>query len=127
MRLDDIDVLDPGLFADGPPHDLFERMRAEAPVRWNKTKDGSGFWSVTRHEDVAAVSRDNATFSSHEKGIFMNPDQVVPLDLARNLLLFMDPPPHTKYRKVMQTAFVPRTVSRMEDEIRARVTQRDRR
>ena len=53
----------------------------------------------------------------------MNPDQVVPLDLARNLLLFMDPPPHTKYRKVMQTAFVPRTVNRMEDEIRARVTR----
>ena len=122
MSLEEIDVLDPGLFADGPPHELFERMRAEEPVRWNKTKDGGGFWSVTRHEDVSAVSRDNATFSSYEKGIFMNPDQVVPLDLARNLLLYMDPPPHTKYRKVMQTAFVPRTVSRMEDEIRARVT-----
>ncbi len=123
MSLEEIDVLDPGLFADGPPHELFERMRAEAPVRWNRTKDGSGFWSVTRHEDVAAVSRDNDTFSSYQKGIFMNPDQVVPLDLARNLLLFMDPPPHTKYRKVMQTAFVPRTVNRMEDEIRARVTR----
>ena len=56
---------------------------------------------------MTAVSKDNDTFSSYEKGIFMNPDQVVPLDLARNLLLYMDPPPHTKYRKVMQTAFVP--------------------
>lgn len=121
--MEEVDILDPGLFADGPPHDLFARMRGEAPVRWNATKDGGGFWSVTRHEDVTAVSKDNATFSSYEKGIFINPDQVVPLDLARNLLLYMDPPPHTKYRKVMQTAFVPRTVSRMEDEIRARVTR----
>ncbi len=121
--MEGIDILDPGLFTDGPPHELFARMRREAPVRWNRTKDGEGFWSVTRHEDVTAVSKDNATFSSHEKGIFMNPDQVVPLDLARNLLLYMDPPPHTKYRKVMQTAFVPRTVAKMEDEIRARVTR----
>ena len=119
----DVDILDPGLFADGPPHELFAQMRSEAPVRWNPTRDGDGFWAVTRHEDVTAVSRDNATFSSYEKGIFMNPDQVVPLDLARNLLLYMDPPPHTKYRKVMQTAFVPRTVAKMEDEIRARVTR----
>lgn len=123
VDLSDVDVLDPGWFADGPPHELFERMRHEAPVRWNRTRDGQGFWSVTRQEDVSAVSRDNATFSSYEKGIFMNPDQVVPLDLARNLLLYMDPPPHTKYRKVMQTAFVPHTVNRMEDQIRARVTR----
>ena len=122
MSLDGIDLLDPALFAGGPPHDLLARMRAEAPVRWNPTKDGGGFWAVTRHEDVTAVSKDTGTFSSYEKGIFMNPDQVVPLDLARNLLLYMDPPPHTKYRKVMQTAFVPRTVSTMEDQIRARVT-----
>ena len=121
--MEGIDILDPGLFADGPPHELFAQMRREAPVRWNRTRDGEGFWSVTRHEDVTAVSKDNATFSSHEKGIFMNPDQVVPLDLARNLLLYMDPPPHTKYRKVMQTAFVPRTVAKMEDAIRARVTR----
>ncbi len=121
LDLDEIDVLEPRLFAAGPPHELFERMRRDAPVRWNKTSDGGGFWSVTRGEHIAAVSRDNATFSSYEKGIFVNPDQVVPLDLARNLLLYMDPPPHTKYRKVMQTAFVPNTVNAMEDQIRARV------
>ena len=123
MKLEQIDIIDPGLFADGPPHELFAQMRAEAPVRWNETADGIGFWSVTREADVAAVSRDTDTFSSHAGGIFLNPDQVIPLELTRNLLLFKDPPEHTKYRLILQTAFVPNTVKRLEPQIRARVTQ----
>jgi cytochrome P450 len=122
-----VDLMDASWFADGPPHELFARMRAEAPVRWNPhalpAGDGDGFWSVTRHADVSAVSRDTDTFSSHEKGVFLHPDQVVPLDLARNLLLYKDPPEHTKYRKILQTAFVPRTVAALEDAVRARVTR----
>src|SRR5437667_443286 len=50
-----VDLLDPGWFADGPPHDLFARMRAEAPVRWNATQ-GQGFWSLTRHDAVADIA-----------------------------------------------------------------------
>lgn len=123
VDLDEVDILDVDLYAGGPPHELLERMRKEVPVRWNATADGRGFWSVTRHEDVTAVSKDPSTFSSHEAGIFMNPDQVIPLDLARNLLLYKDPPDHTKYRKILQTAFVPNTVSKMDDEIRSRVTR----
>jgi cholest-4-en-3-one 26-monooxygenase len=118
-----LDLMDTEWFVDGPPHALFERMRAEAPVRWNPVPGYApgGFWSVTRHEDVSAISRDTATFSSHRAGIFLEPDQVTPLDLNRNLLLYKDPPEHTKYRKILQTAFVPHTVAKLEDEIRARV------
>jgi cholest-4-en-3-one 26-monooxygenase len=127
VDLAEVDLMDVKWFQDGPPHELFARMRAQAPVRWNLHRvpagDGEGFWSFTRHADVSAVSRDTETFSSHEKGIFLHPDQVVPLDLTRNLLLFKDPPEHTKYRKILQTAFVPRTVAAMEDAVRARVTR----
>jgi cholest-4-en-3-one 26-monooxygenase len=128
MSFDDLDVMDGDLFADGPPHDLFRQMREQAPVRWNKTCPDTGadhvpgFWSVTRDEDVQAVSRDPATFSSHEGGIFLNPDQVNPLDVNRNLLLFKDPPEHTKYRLILQKSFVPHTVRAFEDEVRARIT-----
>jgi cholest-4-en-3-one 26-monooxygenase len=97
-------------------------MRAEAPVRWNPT-GGGGFWSVTGHAEVSAVSRDTATYSSHRAGIFLHPDQVVPLQLARNLLLYKDPPEHTKYRLILQTAFTPHTVAKLEDQVRARVTR----
>jgi len=123
VNLDEIDIIDAKWFADGTPHELFARMRAEAPVRWNPLPDGSGCWSVTRHEDVSAVSRDTATFSSNKAGIFLHPDQVVPLDLTRNLLLYMDPPQHTKYRKILQKAFTPHTVTALEDGIRERVVK----
>ena len=122
VDLDAVDVMDPHWFADGPPHELFARMRAEAPVRWNETGAG-GFWSLTRHDDVTAVSRDTETFSSHRAGIFLHPDQVAPLELNRNLLLFKDPPDHTKYRKILQTAFVPRTVRELEPLTRDRVNR----
>src|SRR3954454_7923855 len=120
-----VDLMDPEWFSDGPPHELFARMRADAPVRWNEVPgyEAGGFWSITRHADVSAISRDTATFSSYRAGVFLNPDQVVPLDLTRNLLLYKDPPEHTKYRQILQSAFVPHTVRQLEHDVRARVTR----
>jgi cytochrome P450 len=118
-----VDLMDVKWFADGPPHELFARMRAEAPVRWNPLPDGTGFWSLTRHAEISAVSRDYETFSSYEKGIFLHPDQVVPLDLSRNLLLYKDPPEHTKYRAILQAAFTPHTVAKLAGDVRARVSK----
>jgi cytochrome P450 len=123
LELEDIDIVDPKWFEHGPPHELFARMRKEAPVRWNKLSDGSGFWSLTRHADISAVSRDTETFSSYKGGIFLNPDMVNPLDMNRQLLLFKDPPEHTKYRLLLQKAFTPNTVRALEDAVRARVTR----
>jgi cholest-4-en-3-one 26-monooxygenase len=121
LELTKVDLLDPVLFEDGPPHDLFARMREEAPVRWNATSDDEGFWSLTKHAHISAVSRDTENFSSWKAGIFLNPDQVLPLDLNRNLLLYKDPPEHTKYRLILQKAFTPNTVAKLEDDVRARV------
>ncbi|MCW3016460.1 MAG: cytochrome [Solirubrobacterales bacterium] len=127
VNLEEVDLLDFKWFQDGPPHALFARMREEAPIRWNRLESEGyptdGFWSVTRHADVSAISRDTKTFSSHRAGVFLHPDLVMPLDVNRNLLLYKDPPEHTKYRKILQTAFVPNTVNKLETEIRARVTQ----
>ncbi len=128
MRFDETDLMNADLFADGPPHELFKQMRERAPARWNACGPETGgdhvpgFWAVTRDEDVAAISRDPASFSSHDGGIFLNPDQVVPLELTRNLLLYKDPPEHTKYRQILQKSFVPHTVRTFENQVRARIT-----
>jgi cytochrome P450 len=118
-----VDLTDAIWHADGPPHELFARLRAEDPVHRNPLPDGTFCWSVTRHADISAISRDTETFSSHRAGIFLQPDQVVPLELNRNLLLFKDPPEHTKYRLILQKAFTPHTVAALEDAVRARVTK----
>ncbi len=123
VDLSTIDILDPKWFEDGPPHELFARMREEAPVRRNATADLGEFWSLTRASDIAAVSKDSGTFSSSQEGVFTVRDLVAPLELQRSVLLYKDPPDHTKYRKILQSAFVPATVNKMEDDVRAVVNR----
>jgi cytochrome P450 len=123
LELAEVDVFDPCWHSDGPPHGLFARMRREAPVRWNPLADGSGCWTLMGHSEIAQVSRDPKTFSNHEGGIMLHPDQVLPLDVTRNLLLYMDPPMHTKYRLILQNVFTPHAVKALEAPIRARVTR----
>ena len=62
-------------------------MRAEAPVRWNRTADGGGFWSVTKAEDIATISRDPSTFSSAREGFMINPDVPFPPEVTGVIFL----------------------------------------
>jgi cytochrome P450 len=108
-----------GTFDDGTPHALFDELRSQPPAESGASPAGERMVSVCRHADIAAISRDPETFSSAKAGIFPNPDAVFNLETNRNLLLFKDPPEHTKYRKILQTAFVPNSVNPLEPQIRA--------
>jgi cytochrome P450 len=114
----DARLLDAATFADGAPHALFARMRAEAPVCWQPEPAGPGFWALTKHADVLGVSRDSATFSSARAG-YMTPD-MDPLGVAQSrlMLLGMDPPEHTRLRGLVNRGFTPRRVARLEKRIR---------
>jgi cholest-4-en-3-one 26-monooxygenase len=119
MALDDIDLLNPENFVAAVPHDAFRALRRHAPVFWHKETKGSGFWAVTKYEDVATVSRDPRTFSSARKAVFtFDP---VPEDLARMqlMMLNMDPPKHTKLRALVNKGFTPRMVAQLEPRLRA--------
>ena len=96
--LGNIDLADPALWDAGPPYDLFARMQREARVHFSPQRvapDEGGFWSITRHEDVRAVSRDFKTFSSERRGILNVDDVGVPLVVARTQMISMDPPRNT--------------------------------
>lgn len=123
VELEGLDLFDSDLFKDGPPHELFARLRAEAPVHKTPNPHGGHVWSLFRHDDITAVSKDAETFSSSEKGIFLQPDQVAPLDLVRNVVLYKDPPDHSRYRAVLQPFFTPKAVARLEDLVQRRVTK----
>ncbi len=118
------DLSDPAVFVDGPPHELFARMRAEAPVHRNRSANPGveDFWSITKATDIEMISKHATLFSAHEKGIWMRPDASAPLDLLRNMVIFKDPPEHTRYRKLLQIAFTPRTIAHLEDSVRTQVT-----
>jgi len=113
--LAELDLFDLGLFADGPPHGVFRRLRDEAPVSFLPEPNGPGFWAVTRYDDVVAVSRDATTFTSEPRVFIEDPDEAVG---DEHLLINIDPPRHTKLRKIVNRGFTPRQVAVLEPRIR---------
>jgi len=119
--LDSVLVGDRELWLDGPPHELFKRMRSECPVHWSASisqfPGEAGFWSVTTADDVHTVSRDWATYSS-ERGGVTAASVVFPLELTQAMFIGMDPPKHDRLKALFQAGFTPRRIAAHEDEIR---------
>jgi cytochrome P450 len=103
-----IDLLDPRSFVGGQPHDQFAWLRANDPVHWHPEPDGRGFWAVTRYADVRAIGRDPHTYSSYAGGIMIGDADEMSLSGARLMMLFMDPPSHTRHRHLVQRGFTPK-------------------
>jgi len=96
------------MWARGVPYAEFARRRRDAPVAWSPD-DGSGFWSVTRYADIVAASRDTAAFSSARGVSFEEPTDE---DMAaRRTIIDMDPPAHTKLRKIVSGQFSQRAIA----------------
>jgi cytochrome P450 len=117
MRLEDIDLLDHAVWEDGPPNELFRRLRGESPVHWHPEKKGSGFWAVTRYRDVLHVSRSAPLFSSYLGGTMISDPSEIDLLGIRLMMLNMDPPPHTKLRALVNKGFTPRMVEQLRSRI----------
>jgi cholest-4-en-3-one 26-monooxygenase len=117
-HLDDIDLIDPDRFVPGVPHDAFRRLRTEAPVFWHKQPDGSGFWAITKYQDLISVSRDPKTFSSAQKSAVFRDAPEEDLAIMRQMMLNMDPPRHTRLRGLINKGFTPRMVALLEPHIR---------
>ena len=107
---------------DGPPHELFRRLRNECPVHWTSRiteyPDEGGYWSVTTADDVHTVSKDWQTYSSERRGITAAVG-VFPLDLIQAMFIGMDPPKHDRIKALFQTGFTPKRIAAHEDAIRA--------
>lgn len=118
--LDDIDLL-AGTWGRGVPHDQFDRLRREAPVFWHPEKDGGpGFWAVTKHADVKAMSHDWRTFSSELGATFIPTQDELALESLRLTILNMDPPKHERYRRLVSKGFTPRMIRMLVDDIERR-------
>jgi cholest-4-en-3-one 26-monooxygenase len=119
--IEDALVLERVHWLAGPPLELFKRMRSECPVHWtSKVTElpvAKGFWSVTRAEDIHAVSRDWQTYSSELGGVVVI-DEIFPLELARAMFIGMDPPKHDRLKALFQTGFTPKRIAAHEEEIR---------
>jgi cytochrome P450 len=95
------------------PHRVWRRLRDEAPVYYNATHD---FYALSRFADVDAASRDARTFSSAHGTVL---EMMTPDVMGGGLMIFMDPPDHTRMRRLVSKAFTPRRMSLLEGDIRA--------
>src|SRR3954451_15865007 len=114
-------LIDPATYETGPPFELLGRLRTESPVVWvdepalHGQPAGTGFWLVLRHAEVERVLRDPATYSS-----WLGATQVrdaADLEWVRRMMLNMDPPDHSRLRRLLSRSFTPRAVSALTDAI----------
>lgn len=119
-----IDLLSPQSFAAGQPHDQYRWLREHEPVRWHEEPNGRGFWAVTRHADVWAVDRDFQAYSSEPTIMIQDPaaEQAAGFGPYK-MMLMMDPPEHTAFRKLIRSEFTQPAAHLREDRIKALARQ----
>lgn len=114
-----LDIISNDTYArSGYPHEAWARLRREAPIHWITRGVINPFWAITRHADIARISR-HATILLNAPRLavfpeFVPPDQDSPF--ARHLLN-MDPPEHGRYRKLASPHFTPRAIRRLHNNI----------
>lgn len=123
LALEDINPLNANLFRENRWHRYFERLRAEDPIHLNEIETAGRYWSVTKYEDIKAVSADPETFSS-AKGITLGfrPDREAPSLFPPSAPSFIaqDGPEHDERRKTVQPSVAPRNLAKLEPIIRER-------
>jgi cytochrome P450 len=93
------------------PHRVWRLLRDEAPVYYNPTLD---FYALSRFVDVDAAHRDPKTFSSAHGTVL----EIMGPDVIGGMMIFTDPPDHTRLRRLVSKAFTPRRMAVLEGEIR---------
>ncbi|MHB1906383.1 MAG: cytochrome P450 [Acidimicrobiales bacterium] len=110
------DIVSHDTYVDGVPHATFAHLRAHDPVHWTEEPDGRGFWSLTKYDDVLLASRSTDVYSSRY-GIRLE-DMTPEETEARRTLMEMDPPEHTRLRRLVSRPFAPKSVNEYESVVR---------
>jgi cholest-4-en-3-one 26-monooxygenase len=114
-------VHDPATYANGFPYAAFAALRDDDPVSHHDHPGWArGYWVVTRHSDVQRVSRDWTAFRNAPNPFL--PDTADFDDGGTSLLMIsLDPPDHTKLRKIISSGFTPRRINDLAAHVKARV------
>jgi len=123
------DLTDPDIYELRVPHDELQELRRTCPVYWvDQVAEAHaglprGYWAVTKHRDVLAVSKDSTNWSTWENGAIirfaadMTREQV---EMTRAMVINHDPPAHTRLRNIISRGFTPRSVAQMREGLQAR-------
>jgi cholest-4-en-3-one 26-monooxygenase len=122
------DFTDPDVNQKAIPYDKFLEARQNHPIVWVEQpweqrsgfaeESGTGYWAVTRHEDVSAISKDSKNWSTAENGAIIRfPGEMDrgQIELQRVILINQDPPEHTQTRGIISRGFTPRSIAELEE------------
>lgn len=125
IDLSDIDVYSPDTYQQGVPLAQFKALRDQAPLHWHAypkdaegEKSDDGYWIVSRHDDVKAISKDNKRFSAERGFVLVDDLPADILPMAQGQLLGMDPPHHGPIRKAVITRFTSKRLAALEPMVR---------
>ena len=119
-----IDLLSPASFSNGHPHEQYRWLREHAPVYWHDEPGGRGFWAVTRFDDVRAMGRDPETFSSEPTIMIPDPPDGGSMALGdHKMMLMMDPPQHTAFRRLISREFTQAPAALLRPRVEALARQ----
>jgi cholest-4-en-3-one 26-monooxygenase len=125
------DPTDPDAMQTAVPHQELLTLRRTAPVSFIEQPEESragfpdhrGYWALTKHADVAAVSKDQANFSTYLNNVIIRfgPDMDREgVEQTRFLLINHDAPDHTKLRQIVSRAFTPRAIAQLHEDLERR-------
>ena len=124
-EVDGLELVHPQRYAEkGYPHELWTRLRRDSPVAWFDPPGYRGFWALTKHADIAQVSKQPEKFLNAPRLTVARKE----LDEMRarrggiarmRTLVNMDPPEHRRYRKLASPWFTPRNLRILEERMRA--------
>jgi cholest-4-en-3-one 26-monooxygenase len=122
------DFTDPFLNEKAIPHDDFRKCRETAPVTWIEQAEGSydgmseesgnGYFAVTKHADVSAISKNSNDWSNAENGAiirFQTGMQREQIEMQRVIMLNQDNPDHRTTRQIISRGFTPRSIADLEE------------
>jgi cholest-4-en-3-one 26-monooxygenase len=129
LTLDTLDITDTALYVqNGYPWEAWDLLRREAPVYWYERPGFEPFWAITKYEDIAFISRSPELFSNAQR---LRLTDIEAIEIGqRNRqrsaaryghdpedppdLVFMDPPMHRTYRRMVSSKFTPRAMMELE-------------
>src|SRR5262245_17212675 len=113
--LPDYALDDPAFYLDGVD-ESYRRLRREAPVYWCER---AAFWALAKHADIQLVSKDPQLFCSGQGVLVKDPMRDGTMPAQPPSIIYMDPPAHVRYRRLVSKAFTPRMVAALEPRIRS--------
>jgi cytochrome P450 len=125
-----VNLLDPAIMGnDSSMYELFGQLRENDPVALVEHPDFEPFWAITKHEDIKAISQNNAEFLNNPRTVLIQrefEEALLSQFGTRNgleTLIHMDNPKHRKLRNVTRNWFKPGPIDELSADIRAIATE----